>query len=191
MTSPSKAAVQLEAHRVTLREFTLADIAVCQRQHADPRFLEFYSPEVGDPAFVKSLVELFIRTANTEPRFDYTLAVVERGTSQLIGSCSIRTAGQEQGHAEFGLGLWADVWGRGLATEAARAIIAFGFEKLGLEEIRGVSVSANDRVGRLVTKLKFVKTGERDGAAWMAARGWKHSVWTLTRSAWADAGVAL
>jgi len=183
--------VQLEADRVTLREFTLADVAVCQRQHADPRFLEFYSAEVGDPAFVQTLVELFIRTANTEPRLDYTLAIVERGTSQLIGSGSIRTAGQEKGHAEFGLGLGADFWGRGLATEAARAIIAFGFEELGLEEIRGISVSANHRVGRLVTKLGFVKTGEADGAAWMAARGWRHSVWTLTKSAWAHTGVAL
>jgi RimJ/RimL family protein N-acetyltransferase len=182
--------VQLEADRVTLREFRLADVAECQKQHADPRFLEFYSEEVGDGAFVQTLVELFIRTAAAEPRFDYTLAVVERSTSRLIGSCSMRTAGQKKGRAEFGLGLWPDFWGRGLATEAARAMITFGFDELGLEEIRGVSVTPNHRVGRLVTKLGFVKVGERDGAPWMAARGWTHSVWALTQSAWARSGVA-
>jgi ribosomal-protein-alanine N-acetyltransferase len=176
--------VQLEGSRITLREFLPDDIAELERHHADPRYLEFYAPEVSEPTFARTLVELFIRTAKVEPRYDYTLAIVERLSSPLIGSCSLRTAGQKPGYAEFGMGVAPDFWGRGLAAEAAREMLRFGFEALRLDEIRGVSVTANRRVGPLVTKLGFVKIGEHAGAPWMTARGWTHTVWLLTKATW-------
>ncbi len=176
--------MELEGDRVTLREFCSDDVADLERYHGDPRYLEFYAPEVSEPAFPKMLVELFIRTAQTKPRHDYTLAIVERDSSQLIGCCSLRTAGQKAGYAEFGMEVSPNFWGRGLAAEAAREMIRFGFEALSLDEIRGVSVTANRRVERLVTRLGFVNLGEHDGAPWMTARGWTHTVWALTKATW-------
>jgi RimJ/RimL family protein N-acetyltransferase len=176
--------VQLESDRVILREFSLDDVAEWQGFFADPRYLEFYAPEVGDPKFAKDLVDLFVRTATAKPRRDYTLAVVERLSSRLIGCCSLRTAGQKAGCAEFGMGLSPEFWGRGFAAEAAREMLRFGFETLHLDEIRGQSVTANHRVANLVTKLGFVKLGEPDGAPWMVARGWTHTLWALTKSTW-------
>ena len=177
--------VQLESDRVTLREFSPGDVAALEQYHADLRYLEFYAPEVSERTFAKSLVELFIRTAEAEPRFDYTLAIVERASSRLIGCCSLRTANQKAGHAEFGMELSPDLWGRGLAAEAGREMLRFGFETLGLDEIRGVSVAANRRVDRLVNTLGFTKLEERAGAPWMVARGWSQTVWVLTKAAWA------
>lgn len=177
-------AVQLESHRVVLRELSLDDVAEWQGFFADPRYLEFYAPEVGNPQFAKDLADLFVRTATANPRRDYTLAVVERLSSRLIGCCSLRTAGQKADCAEFGMGLSPDFWGRGLAAETAREMLRFGFETLHLGEISGQSVTANDRVANLVTKLGFVKLGEPAGALWMAARGWTHTLWALAKSTW-------
>ena len=175
--------MQLEADRVLLRDFRGDDVTELQRYHADPDFLEFYAPDVATPEHAKLLVELFVRTARAQPRLDFSLAVVDRGSAQLIGCCSLRTAGQDPGKAQFGLELAPKFWGRGLAAESARELLAFGFETLQLDEIRAESVTANERVQKLVAKLGFSKIGERTGAAWMAERGWTHSVWSLTKAA--------
>ena len=84
--------MQLEADRVLLRDFRGDDVTELQRYHADPDFLEFYAPDVATPEHAKQLVELFVRTARAQPRLDFSLAVVDRGSAQLIGCCSLRTA---------------------------------------------------------------------------------------------------
>jgi [ribosomal protein S5]-alanine N-acetyltransferase len=176
--------VRLDADRVTLREFCSDDIAELEAYHRDPRYFEFYEPEVSERTSAKTLLALFIRTAQAKPRYDYSLAIVEGVSSQLIGCCSLRTAGQASGGAEFGMEVRPDFWGRGLAAEAAREMIRFGFDALRLDEIRGISVTANHRVERLVTALGFVNLGEHEGAPWMAARGWTNTTWGLTKSKW-------
>lgn len=54
---------------------------------------------------------------------------------------------------EIGWRLQPDCWGRGLATEGARAAIRFGFETLGLEEIVAFTVPANGASLRVMAKL--------------------------------------
>ena len=171
--------MRLDADRVTLREFCPGDVAELEAYHRDPRYLEFYAPQISERTFAKTLLELFIRTAQAKPRYDYSLAIVERASSQLIGCCSLRTAGQKPRYAEFGMEVRPDFWGRGLAAEAAREMIRFGFGALRLGEIRGISVTANHRVERLVTALGFVHLGEHEGAPWRT-----HTTWALTKSNW-------
>jgi [ribosomal protein S5]-alanine N-acetyltransferase len=180
--------VQLESDRVVLRDFCAEDVAAYQRYHADPQYLRYYAPKVADPEHARKLVQVFIDSAQAQPRRDFTLAIVERGVSQLVGCCSLRTAGQDDGYAEFGLELSPSSWGRGLAVEAAGALLEFGFDVLKLNEIRGQSVTENRRVEHLVAKLGFKKLRELRGAAWMATRGWTHTEWSLKKSAWVLSG---
>lgn len=84
--------------------------------------------------------------------------------------------------AEFGLQLAADYWGRGLATEAARAMLQLAFLDLDLREVCGVTVTENTRGQRLVTRLRFTRLEPRPGPDWMRARGWSQTVWRLTNA---------
>ena len=54
---------------------------------------------------------------------------------------------------EVGWRLAAELWGRGYATEGARAALDFGFERLGLEEIVSFTVPANVRSRRVMERL--------------------------------------
>ena len=54
---------------------------------------------------------------------------------------------------EIGWRLAAEHWGHGYATEAARAVLAFGFERLGLPEIVSFTTTANVRSRRVMEKL--------------------------------------
>jgi RimJ/RimL family protein N-acetyltransferase len=54
---------------------------------------------------------------------------------------------------EIGWRLAAPYWGRGYATEAARAALAFGFEELELDEIVSFTVPENVRSRRVMEKI--------------------------------------
>src|SRR5690606_36889576 len=96
----------------------------------------------------------------------------------------------EDGAAEFGIELPPQRWGHGYATEAARAILGFGFRELGLREVRGLSVAENVRVTRMVSGLGFTRLGIRPGPAWVQAQGWSQTEWKLTREQWEAMQVA-
>lgn len=54
---------------------------------------------------------------------------------------------------EIGWRLAADFWGRGYATEGARAAVEFGFKQLSLPEIVSFTATANERSRRVMEKL--------------------------------------
>lgn len=49
--------------------------------------------------------------------------------------------------------------GRGIATEAARAVVDFGLEHLGLAGLTSGYFEDNPASGRVLTKLGFIETG--------------------------------
>lgn len=177
--------MEIVTPRLILREFTLEDLPAFLTHQADPRLQEFYGPEDlgADPA--RDLVERFICWAAESPRRNYQLAIARREDSkELIGTCGVRLEGCEAGMAELGLQVAPGDWGRGFAAEAARAILEFGFRDLGLQEIRGLTVTENVRVQRLVVKLGFNPLETRPGPAWMRDRGWSETVWGTTAERW-------
>lgn len=58
-------------------------------------------------------------------------------------------------HAELGYWLDQSAWGQGFATEAARALVAFAFNELGLDELRSGHATDNPASGRVLKKLGF------------------------------------
>jgi RimJ/RimL family protein N-acetyltransferase len=58
---------------------------------------------------------------------------------------------------EIGWRLSVEHWGRGLATEAARASLRYGFEELGLTEIVAFTVPANGRSRRVMEKIGMTR----------------------------------
>jgi ribosomal-protein-alanine N-acetyltransferase len=79
---------------------------------------------------------------------------------QLIGFCGLRRI--DEGEAiEILYGLLPGFWKRGLATEAAQAVLRFGFEHLGLEEILAGADFANAASLRCMQRLGMSDAGER------------------------------
>jgi len=173
--------VEITTPRLLLREFTAADLPALVDLEADPRYREFYGPGETGPDFTRSLLDRFLAWSAESPRLNYQLAVTRReDPTTAIGSCGVRLHGCAPGMAEFGMGIAAQHWGQGLASEAARAMLEFAFRDLGLREVRGITVTQNTRVQHLVTKLGFTRVETRPGPDWMQARGLTHTEWRLT-----------
>lgn len=177
--------MEITTPRLILREFTQEDLPALLLYQADPRYSEFHGPEETGPDLAHKLIGMFLAWAAERPRQNYQLAIAQRDhPEEVIGSCGVRLQGCEAGGAEFGLELAPDHWGRGFAREAARAILEFAFRDLGVEEVRGITITENARVQRLVERLGFTRVETRPGPAWMQTRGWSETVWGITVELW-------
>lgn len=107
------------------------------------------------------------RDAGTAFRF-----VVERD-GQMIGVCDV----DEIAAATGDIGYWFDeaAWGQGFASEAARAVVAFSFDALGLERLTSGHAADNAASGRVLRKLGFRKVGET--RVWSNPRGCENEQW--------------
>lgn len=79
-----------------------------------------------------------------------------RGDGRFIGYIGLHSPTFEAHFTpcvEIGWRLASDVWGRGLATEGARAVVHHALQDLGLDEIMSFTVPANQRSIRVMQKL--------------------------------------
>lgn len=176
--------MKLAGERVLLREFVEGDVDALLRVHADPRVLRYYAPEVATREHARMLVGTFIEWAGENPRDNFQLAIVDRKSASLLGSCGVRKQGCKEGQAEFGIGIDANWWGRGVAHEAARLILRFAFTELKLREVRAIAVSENEAWKNFASRLGFCPDAPWKGEPWMAERGWKATDWVITREMW-------
>ena len=81
-----------------------------------------------------------------------------------IGFCGVRFI-EDSPEIELLYGLAPAHWGQGLATEASRGVLAYGFQTLGLERILARADEANRASIRVMQRLgmSFEREEERDG----------------------------
>jgi RimJ/RimL family protein N-acetyltransferase len=73
---------------------------------------------------------------------------------RLVGHAEIKRTDEVEGH-EIIYALVPDVWGKGLGRELAEAIIAYGFDTLGLDEVHATVAAANEASLVLLDRLGF------------------------------------
>ena len=150
---------EIETERLLLRAFTPDDFEAFAAMRADAEVMRFIGQ--AGPRTREQAREWLEENERgwIETRFGIW-AVVEKANGELAGWCGLaRLDGTEE--VEVGYGLGRRAWGRGLATEAARASLRYGFERLGLRRIVAVVYPANHASRHVVEKLglRYVKVG--------------------------------
>ena len=135
--------MQLTTDRLILREFVEADWPAVLAYQRDRRYLRYTHWIDRSPQDVKQFVQMFLSQQFALPRTKYQLAVTLKDTQRLIGNCGIRLKAVDALEADIGYELAPDYWGRGYATEAARAIVTFGFTELRLHRISARCIADN------------------------------------------------
>jgi RimJ/RimL family protein N-acetyltransferase len=77
----------------------------------------------------------------------------------LVGTIGLRDIDAEHSQAELGFWVAVEYWGQGYATEAARAVVAFGFGQLGLNRIYAHHMVRNPASGRVLVKIGMKQEG--------------------------------
>lgn len=81
--------------------------------------------------------------------------IIDKADDQIFGRCSL-TYHDDTGDIELGYGLARAYWGKGIATEVARACVRFGFETAKLAEITAVVVPENIASWGVLERIGFV-----------------------------------
>jgi RimJ/RimL family protein N-acetyltransferase len=88
-----------------------------------------------------------------------------RGDGRFIGYVGLHTPTCDAHFTpcvEIGWRLASDVWGKGLATEGARAVVGYAFRDLRLDEIVSFTVAANQRSTRVMQKIGMTRNAADD-----------------------------
>lgn len=154
-------AVLLQTSRLVLREFTVADAEAYFLLNSDPEVIRY----TGDPG-VRDLAEAR-QVLIERPIADYRKhgygrwACIAKATGELIGFAGLKYL-EELQDVDLGYRLQPAWWGRGLATEASRAVVDYGFQTLALPHILGLADPENIRSVRVLGKLGFRYEGMID-----------------------------
>lgn len=182
MTPP----VTLRTARLVLRPWRESDRAPFAAMNADPKVMEHFpgvnTREESDVGFDRIVAKLAAQ--------GFGLWAVEIvGGAEYIGFVGLNPADELMGRPvlEIGWRLAADHWGRGYATEGARASLAHAFDVLGQDEIVSFTTGANKRSRHVMEKLGLTRRPEDDfdhprvPVTWSGRR---HVVYAITRGEW-------
>ena len=141
--------IPLETERLIFQDWNATDLEPLHSLCADPSVMQFVGD--GEP-WSRARTDQFVATAR---EMSQTLGycrwpVIDKACSAVIGFCGFVPASDG---AEIGWRLAKEYWGRGLATEAARAVLKHGFESLGFQRIIATVQSPNRASMRVVEKL--------------------------------------
>jgi RimJ/RimL family protein N-acetyltransferase len=148
---------QIRTERLCLRRWRPEDLAPFAELNADPVVMEFFPSSL-------SAAESDGFAARVDAEFDergYGLFAVEVvGTRGFVGFVGLHAFTLEESAplpfapgVEVGWRLHRNAWGRGYASEAAVACLAFGFEEIGLDEIVSFTSVINERSQQVMRKI--------------------------------------
>jgi [ribosomal protein S5]-alanine N-acetyltransferase len=138
----------LETPRLILREFSEFDIPELVPL-IGAREVAATTLRIPHPYEEKHAREFF---ATAPKQNELRLAIRLRSTGRLCGGIGLHPEMQYP-RAELGYWIGVPFWGNGYATEAASAVIEYGFHKLKLERIFASHFKGNDRSGRVLQKI--------------------------------------
>ncbi|HUP26933.1 MAG TPA: GNAT family protein [Chloroflexia bacterium] len=172
----------LETERLILREFVEADWRAMFAYQSDPLYLRFNPWDQGSEEKAREFVAMFMRNQTEEPRIKFQLAIVLPGQEDtVIGNCGIRLQHAGDREAEMGYELAPWHWGKGYATEAAGAMLSFGFEELNLHRVSAHCIAENTGSARVLEKLGMKQEGRLREKEWMKGRWWDTLLYAVLR----------
>lgn len=178
---------ELRTGRLWLRAWRDEDLAPFAVMNADPAVVEFL-PGALSRAESDALAE---RIRAHFDRHGFGLWAVEvASTGRFAGCIGLSIPAFEAAFTpcvEVGWRLARPFWGAGYATEGAHAVLAFGFEEVGLDEIVAFTVFANRRSRAVMERIGMRRDagGDFDHPALPAGhRLRRHVLYRLRRDEW-------
>jgi RimJ/RimL family protein N-acetyltransferase len=148
----------LTTGRLRLREFRPADLDHLYRLDSDPRVMRYIGDgSVGTRASVAEALARSTKYYRNYPGLGVWPAE-ERDGQAFIGWFCLKYVPKTV-EVEVGYRLWPGAWGRGYATEGARALLGHGFGGLGLARIIGLAHPDNLASQRVLTKAGLRDAG--------------------------------
>ncbi len=176
--------MQLVTERLIMREFNQDDWPAVLAYQSDPLYLRYYEWIERTPEAVQEFVRMLIARQQEQPRIKFQLAIVLNSSGELIGNCGIRMKSADAHEADIGYELSTQHWGRGYATEAAGAILKFGFTELHLHRIWSWCIADNAGSARVLEKIGMQLEGRLRDKEYFKGRWWDTLLFAILEHEW-------
>ncbi len=143
---------QTETERLILRPFTLDDAEAFFEFNKDPEVVQYTgNPPTLSIEEAKEIIEQVISPQYSKNGMG-RLAVIKKENQEIIGFCGLKFI-EEENETDLGYRFLRSEWGKGYATESAKAVLKHGFEDLGLERIIARADKRNTASIHVIQKL--------------------------------------
>ena len=176
--------MRITTARLVLREFVPGDWPDVLAFQRDPRYLRYYAWTDRSEAEVREFVQMFVSQQAERPRRKFQLAIILPDSGRLIGDCGIRRKPGNEWEADIGYELSPEHWGRGYATEAASALVDFGFRELQLHRISSWCIADNAASAGVLERLGLRQEGRLRENEYFKGRWWDTLLYGLLESEW-------
>jgi RimJ/RimL family protein N-acetyltransferase len=143
----------LETDRLLPREFVMDDVDDFFRMVRDPDVTRYTGD--GGKTLEEARKGLEERLFQDYQKYGYgRWAAVYKATGTIIGFAGLKYL-DDVGEVDLGYRFFKEHWGKGLATEASRAILAYGCDVLRLQRIIGIADIGKKASIRVLEKVGF------------------------------------
>ena len=144
----------LQTDRLALRRFTEADEDALFDLDSDPEVMRFLNGGTPTPRDIVQTVILprFLLHDERFPSYGFW-AAIERATGDFLGWFSLVPSGATPVEVCLGFRLRRAVWGKGYATEGARALVRKAFTELGVQRVVATTYEHNQASRRVLEKV--------------------------------------
>lgn len=149
----------IETERLILRRFEYTDdTAMLKYWIADEKIQSLYSePVYSTKEEVKELLDIYIGSYE-KPDY-YRWAIIEKDCGECIGQIAYFLVDNKNHFAEIEYCIGSKFQCRGYATEAAKAVIAFGFDEINLHKVQICTKTINQPSKRVIEKCGLTYEG--------------------------------
>jgi ribosomal-protein-alanine N-acetyltransferase len=152
--------VALETPRLVLRELHADDVPAIQGYAGDVDVVRHLDWGPNAPEDTAQFLATASAARGVVPRTAYHLAISLKTAGRLIGGCRIEIRSPVHRSGDLGYVLARHAWGQGYATEATRALLEFGFERLALHRVWATCDVENHASARVLEKIGMRREGQ-------------------------------
>ena len=181
--------VTLTTDRLILREFREDDWRATLAYQSDPLYLRYYAWTGRTEDEVRAFIGMFLAQQTERPRRKFQFALTLKADGRLVGSGGVRASDPEGREANIGYELDPRFWGRGLATEAARELLRFGFDGLGMHRLFGDCVADNTASARVMEAVGMHREAHLREKMWFKGRWWDSLIYAVLEDEWRAARI--
>jgi len=164
----------LTTERLALREFTEGDWQAVHEYASDPEVVRYMDWGPNTEKETRDFIRRAMTSRREKPRRDYEFAVILKKEDRLIDACGIHLLDPRHQEVSIGYCFNRNQWRKGYATEAARRILAFGFDELQLHRIFAACDPQNKGSVRVLEKAGMRREGRLREDKWVKGR-WRDS----------------
>jgi ribosomal-protein-alanine N-acetyltransferase len=115
-------------------------------------------------------------------------AVLAKNRGTTIGLIQVRRADAASATAEWGFAIASFFWGTGIFPDAARLVIDFAFDAMGIERLEARAALSNGRGNGALRKIGAVREGVSTGSLQLNGETLDEALWVITRDDWRRPG---